>query len=127
MNYLLDTHTFLWLVWGQHLSQPVQQAFLDTNNQFYLSAASYWEICIKIALGKLTVTADWAERFEQELTINGIRWLGVEKVHCQQLARLPLLHRDPFDRLLIAQAVVENMTLVSSDEKVRQYPVSTLW
>lgn len=127
MKYLLDTHTFLWLIGDERLSETVRQIFLDPNSQLYLSAASYWEICIKVGLGKLAVTPDWMDRFDQELTINDIRWLPLEKAHAQQVVYLPLLHRDPFDRILIAQALVEKMIILTIDEKIQQYTVPTQW
>jgi len=127
MKYLLDTHVFLWLIREENLSEAARKTFLDRNNQIYLSAASYWEICIKVGLSKLAVTSDWMDRFDQELTINDIRWLPIEKTHAQQVVFLPLLHRDPFDRILIAQAIVEKMTILTVDKKIQQYAVPTQW
>lgn len=127
MKILLDTHAFLWILWERHVSQAARDAFLNPHHDLYLSAASYWEICLKISLGKLTLTPDWITRFDTEMTSNGIRWLAIEKAHCQQLIALPKLHRDPFDRLLIVQAQHEGMTLLTADANIQQYPVSTLW
>lgn len=127
MNYLLDTHAFLWLIWGKNVSRNVEQTFLNANNRFHLSAVSYWEICIKVSIGKLSLADDWAEQFDEELTVNGIRWLPLEKTHCRRISTLPMFHRDPFDRMLIAQAIVENFTLVTSDENIKKYPITTLW
>ena len=127
MKLLLDTHAFLWALTDQNLSQTAREAYLNTNNDLYLSAASYWEICIKVSLGKLTVIPDWINRFDMELVSNGISWLSIDKAHCQHLLRLPAIHRDPFDRLLIAQAQCEGMTLLTADANIQQYSVSTLW
>lgn len=127
MRVLLDTHAFLWLVWGKNLSDLAKTTFEETGNDIYLSAASYWEISIKISLGKLEVTPDWVVRFDQEIVVNSIRWLPITKEHCQQLLYLPRIHNDPFDRLLIAQAKVEAMTLLTADTNIQQYPISTLW
>jgi PIN domain nuclease of toxin-antitoxin system len=127
MKLLLDTHAFLWIVTDQGLSTAAIQAFLEPDNQLYLSAASYWEICIKVAIKKLTVTPDWMERFDEELVANEIQWLPIEKTHCQGVTRLPALHNDPFDRLLIAQAIGEGLTLMTADANIRQYAVPTLW
>ncbi|MBX3014119.1 MAG: type II toxin-antitoxin system VapC family toxin [Caldilineaceae bacterium] len=127
MKLLLDTHVLLWVLTQQKLSPTATTAFLDLQNQLYLSAVSYWEICIKISLGKLTLVPNWGALVDDISAMNGIQWLGIDKAHCQRLLTLPQLHSDPFDRLLIAQALTENMTLVSADAKVRQYPLATLW
>jgi PIN domain nuclease of toxin-antitoxin system len=127
VKILLDTHAFLWMMWGRHLTQTARDAFLNPQNDLYLSAASYWEICIKISLGKLTLAPDGLSRLDAEIASNGIRWLPIEKEHCQQLMALPQLHRDPFDRLLIVQAQHDRMTLLTADTNIQQYAVSTLW
>lgn len=127
MKILLDTHVLLWVVTQQTLSSAATTAFLDTQNQLYLSAASYWEICIKVSLGKLTLAPNWTALVDEVMAVNGIQWLAVEKTHCQRLLLLPHLHGDPFDRLLVAQVLTENMIFMSADEKIRQYPIATLW
>ena len=127
MKLLLDTHVFLWSMTGENLSYAARDAFLDTNNQLFLSAASYWEICIKQNIGKLRLAPDWAEIFDRELAANSIQWLPIEKNHCQQIEQLPSLHGDPFDRLLIAQAQCESMTLLTADSNIQAYPVETFW
>ncbi len=128
MRLLLDTHTFLWFIHGdKRLSQTAKEAFLDTDNELYLSAVSYWEICIKQSLGKLGLVTDWQQAVDTELTANGIKWLTLEKAHCQAILHLPMLHRDPFDRLLIAQAQVESMALLTEDGNVQKYSVKTIW
>lgn len=128
MKLLLDTHAILWLTEGdKRLSAKAQAAFLDRQNALYLSAASYWEICIKYALGKLGLQPNWPNLLDEEIAVNQIVWLPIEKEHCQTLTELPLLHRDPFDRLLIAQAQFEGMTLLTADEQIRRYEVPTLW
>lgn len=124
---LLDTHTFLWAVAGQGLSAAATTTFLEPANRLYFSAASYWEICIKLSLGKLVLAPDWRWQFEQEMTTNQIQWLPITPDHCWQLTQLPFLHRDPFDRLLIAQAQVEGMILLTGDGQIHQYAVATLW
>ncbi len=128
MKLLLDTHALLWLTQGdERFSVQAEAAVLDTHNALYLSAASYWEICIKYALGKLGLQSNWPSLLDQELAVNQIKWLPIEKEHCQALTALPLVHGDPFDRLLIAQARVEGMTLLTADEQIRRYEVPTLW
>ncbi len=127
MKFLLDTHVLLWVMTQQTLSPQATTAFLDSQNQLYLSVVSYWEICLKVSIGKLTLVPNWTELVDEVIAVNGIRWLGIDKVHCQRLFVVPQLHSDPFDRLLIAQALTENMTFISADEKIRQYPIATLW
>lgn len=127
MKILLDTHTFLWLVWGKNLSEVARSTFINPENDIYFSAASYWEISIKVSLGKLDVGSNWIERFDNEIAINSIRWLPITKEHCQRLLQLPKIHNDPFDRLLVAQAQVEALTLLTADTNIQQYPISAIW
>lgn len=127
MKLLLDTHAFLWFMQDENLSQNAQAAFLDTSNDLYFSAASYWEICIKHSLGKLDLAGNWDKLFDREMTVNTIRWLPIKKEHSRGIISLPMLHRDPFDRLLISQARCEGMTLLTADSHIQQYDVLTLW
>ncbi|MCP4427498.1 MAG: type II toxin-antitoxin system VapC family toxin [Chloroflexi bacterium] len=127
MRLLLDTHAFLWFMKGENLSQKAQDVFLDIGNDLFLSAASYWEICIKHNLGKLDLDENWNKIFDREMLLNGIKWLPIEKEHSQGIIELPMLHRDPFDRLLIAQARAESMTLLTADSKIQQYDIPTIW
>jgi PIN domain nuclease of toxin-antitoxin system len=127
VKLLLDTQVFLWVINNQRLSQRARAAFLDTSNQLFLSAASYWEICIKQSIGKLGLAEDWQQSFEREMRANDIRWLPIEKAHCQAIIALPWIHRDPFDRLLIGQALHEGMTILTADEQIQQYDVTTIW
>ncbi len=127
MKLLLDTHVFLWMIYDGNLSLPARLAVMNPDNNLYLSAASYWEICIKLSLGKLQLTQQWPHAFEDEMKANHIIWLPVERTHCRELLDLPPIHGDPFDRLLIAQAQVENMVLVTADLTIRSYTVATIW
>jgi PIN domain nuclease of toxin-antitoxin system len=127
VKLLLDTHAFLWLISNQKLSQRASDAFLDLRNQLFLSAASYWEICIKRSIGKLVLAEDWEQSVERELRINDIRWLPIERAHCQAIIELPWIHRDPFDRLLIAQARLEDMAILTADGHIAQYGITTIW
>jgi PIN domain nuclease of toxin-antitoxin system len=127
VNLLLDTHAYLWSIAGAGLSDQARRAYLDPENRLYLSAVSYWEICLKVNIGKLILADGWAQQFDGEILANGIQWLPIERKHCQQLTNLPLLHQDPFDRLLIAQALCEEMTLLTANRHIQQYPVATLW
>ncbi len=127
MKILLDTHAFLWFMQGQNLSQKAQEAFLDTENNLYFSSVSYWEICIKCSIGRLELASNWAKLFDQEMVINTIKWLSIEKEHSRGIIDLPMLHKDPFDRMLISQARAEGMTLLTADSQIHQYDVMTLW
>jgi PIN domain nuclease of toxin-antitoxin system len=127
VNLLLDTHAFLWIVNGGPLSQTARSLFMDTENKLFFSAASYWEISIKLSIGKLSLADDWAEQFDVEMAANGIQWLPIAPEHCRKIIELPLIHQDPFDRLLIAQALCEDMTIVTADGNIQAYSAATAW
>ena len=127
MQLLLDTHTFLWSIEGQGLSKRAAEAFLDPENDLYLSVASYWELCIKFSIGKLDLGSGWQKTMDREMAANSIRWLPIEKTHCQAVTILPVIHLDPFDRLLVAQAMVEDMALLTVDANIRRYSIATIW
>jgi PIN domain nuclease of toxin-antitoxin system len=127
VKLLLDTHTFLWSMSNGRLSAVAQQAFLNPENDLFFSAASYWEICIKVSIGKLQMVSNWSQLIDREMQINAIRWLPIEQTHCLELLNLPFHHSDPFDRLLIAQATYEGMTLVTADQNIGRYAIPTLW
>ena len=128
MNLLLDTHAFLWAIGADpRLSERAGLAYLDPENRLYFSIVGYWEICIKHALGKLDLAANWQRAFDNEMAINGIYWLPLEKEHCLGIIDLPQFHRDPFDRLLVSQAMHEGFTLVTRDAHFAQYEIDTLW
>lgn len=124
MKLLLDTHILIWYLEG-HSNLPEAQRLMieDRRNQVAVSAVSLWEMAIKISIGKLELMDDLAT-IETILLQQGIRILPIQTPHLQRLLSLPFHHRDPFDRLLIAQALVEDMTLVSDDESFPLYPVS---
>lgn len=127
MKLLIDTHIFLWVISGnKKLSKKVKGAFLDVNNDLYLSAASYWEICIKYSLDKIDLADNWAKVFDREMAANGISWLPIGKNHCRGVCDLPFIHRDPFDRMLVSQARSEGMTLLTADSNIRQYEVDVI-
>ena len=127
MRLLLDTHALLWLLDDRGLSATAQAVFLDPENEVFFSAASYWEICIKISIDKLNIGDDWVNQIDREMTLNGIKWLPVEISHCLELLTLPHHHRDPFDRLLIAQARSEGLSLLSADPNFGRYDVPVVW
>jgi PIN domain nuclease of toxin-antitoxin system len=128
MKLLLDTHTFLWLVEGSpNLSAAAQAALASPTNDLYLSVASVWELAIKTSIKKLALS-DPLDLFVRKWTaVYRVAPLAIETPHALAVAGLPDHHRDPFDRMLIAQAQVEGMTLVSGDAKFAPYPESILW
>jgi PIN domain nuclease of toxin-antitoxin system len=127
MKLLLDTHVFIW--WDSdpaRLSAPALAALRDPANEVWLSVASVWEMAIKAQLGKLTLRLPLADIVRRQQG-NGLQVLPVTLAHALAVEGLPALHKDPFDRMLIAQANVEGAELVSADQVVRQYPVRVLW
>jgi PIN domain nuclease of toxin-antitoxin system len=124
---LLDTHAAIWFFNGSsELSQAARQTICDLSNPVYLSAASAWELAIKTSLGKLDF-ADGARGFVRLARENEITILPIETAHLSALEGLPWIHRDPFDRLLIAAALAEKMTLITSDKNIMRYPVPHIW
>jgi len=123
MNLLLDTHVVLWwLADAPELSRPARDAIADRTNGVHVSAVTAWEITVKRALGKLEIPADWEQALAEEPFVR----LDITWEHVLGVGRLPDVHRDPFDRLLVAQAVVEGLVLVSHDEVLARYGVRTL-
>jgi len=125
---LLDTHTFLWWVTDSpELSISARKAISDNRNECFLSIASCWEMAIKSSLGKLRLTKP-VERFVNDLiTENGFRLLPIDLHHAAKVESMPFHHRDPFDRLLIAQAITEKLTIISADDMFSNYGVKILW
>ena len=120
MDLLLDTHAVIWwLADDAKLTARQRSAIQDKRNTCFISAATVWEISIKAAIGKLAIEGDYMKQLRSEGFIElPIRW-----AHARAVQELPLHHRDPFDRLLVAQAALEGMSLVSSDEFVAKYDV----
>lgn len=128
MKLLLDTHAFLWFIMGsQNLSADARALIEDAANEKFLSVASLWEMAIKLSIGKLTLSAPFDVLFPEQLTLNGVNLLGIKVEHAAAVAALPFHHRDPFDRLLIAQAMAEKMSIVSIDAAFDAYSVTRLW
>jgi len=126
MKLLLDTHILLWYLEGHpNLPETQRLKIEDRRNQVAVSAVSLWEMTIKIAIGKLALMDDLAT-IENTLLRQGIHILPIQTAHLQCLLSLPFHHRDPFDRLIIAQALAEEMTLVSDDTAFTAYPISLL-
>lgn len=128
MRLLLDTHTFLWFISGDaQLSSKARELISDPENEVLLSVASLWEIVIKAALGKLRLAGSFEDVIPSQIQSNDIELLGIGLAHLGELSRLPQHHKDPFDRLIIAQAIAEGIPLVSKDDNFEEYRVNLLW
>ncbi|NMG05554.1 type II toxin-antitoxin system VapC family toxin [Brasilonema sp. UFV-L1] len=128
MRLLLDTHTFIWFVIDSpRLSTVVQGLIEDENNEKLLSIVSVWEIAIKQNTGKLSFGVPFQEFVEQQLSLNSIDLLNINLNHLSVIATLTLYHRDPFDRLFIAQSIVEQIPILSADSVFDAYPIERLW
>jgi PIN domain nuclease of toxin-antitoxin system len=127
MKILLDTHIFLWFISGDNrLSAPVRDAIRDRSNEVYLSVASVWEAVIKHQLGKLPLPKAPEIYLPEQRRLHQIESLSIDEDCMRQLASLPTLHKDPFDRLLISQAKEYGMILATVDPMIKAYAVSTL-
>jgi PIN domain nuclease of toxin-antitoxin system len=127
MKLLLDLHIFLWLVHEPHrLSSTITAALQDVTNQRYLSIVNVWELQIKVNIGKLALPSPIEQFVTEQRVLNSIHSLPLLEEHVWSLAALPLHHRDPFDRILIAQAIAEDFTLVTVDAFFAAYPVNLL-
>ncbi len=127
MKLLLDTHIFLWIAdEPEHIPKHLMPALADESNELWLSVVSIWEMQIKRQIGKLKAQMPLADLIAQQQQSNDIRLLPVTAEHIYELDKLPFHHKDPFDRLLIAQANHEDLTLVSVDPLMTVYPVKLL-
>jgi len=128
VRLLLDTCTFLWIVTGStRLSKQAAQWFSDPSNVVYLSAVSAWEIAVKHSLGALRLPAPPLDFIPAQREAHGIAALPLTEEEVLYLPKIPQLHRDPFDRMLICQAVVNGFAVLTPDELISQYPIRTLW
>jgi PIN domain nuclease of toxin-antitoxin system len=128
MRALIDTHVLIW--WSgepTRLSSLAYDFLVDPGNEPVLSLVSIWEMQIKLSLGKLSLKTALPELVEDEISRNRLRVLPIELSHIYALSRLPPHHRDPFDRLLVAQALLEGLDMISIDEKLDGYGVRRLW
>jgi PIN domain nuclease of toxin-antitoxin system len=127
MKYLLDTHVAKWALEDKSkLSDTAKAIIDDVSVHLCVSIVSAWEIAIKISVGKLDFTGDSA-LFLEKLRQFGVEILRIEGLHIQYLETLPFIHRDPFDRVLIATAKMEGLTILTADENIRKYDVLTAW
>jgi PIN domain nuclease of toxin-antitoxin system len=127
VKVLLDTHVFLWAIMDDpRLAARHKKAYLDPRNEMYLSIASVWEMLIKVGVGKIPLPSPATRYLANQLERNRISVLGVRMPHLIELEGLPPIHRDPFDRMLVAQARSENMPIASADSAISKYPVKVL-
>jgi len=127
VRYLLDTHTFLWWIDGSdQLSAKAIALLEDAENDICFSAASAWEIAIKAAQRRLGFTKD-RSTVQRAVAEYGFTKLSISHDHALEVFNLPPIHKDPFDRLLIAQAIVEAAPLITSDQAIARYPLTTIW
>ncbi len=128
MKLLLDTHSWLWFYLGDAQLSPVAQAaIVDPANTKFVSPASFWEIAIKVSLGKYTLNESYDDFIQHAILDNGFDILAIEPRHTAPLVTLPYHHKDPFDRLMIAQAIVESLSIVGADTMFDNYGVTRIW
>ena len=122
-NFLLDTHIFVWAMEGSKLlPESIKNKIADPNNKIFVSVASIWEIVIKRHLKKIKIAFD----IETSIEKAGIEVLAIEASHALETEKLPPHHKDPFDRMLVAQAIVEKLMIITEDGKIKKYDVSVL-
>jgi len=127
MDILLDTHVAIWFFEdNKRLSKSATDAITNLENSVYVSIVSLWEIAIKLSKGKLEID-NGLDGFVEAVYRNGFILLGISPAHIKIVCELPFIHHDPFDRMMIAQAIVEDMSIVSADENIAQYDASLLW
>lgn len=128
MRALLDTHVFLWWITDNSQLSPLAREIISNGeNELFLSAASGWEMAIKAKLGKLQLPDDISSFIADQLAINNFTALPIQMKHALHVYTLPDYHRDPFDRLLIAQAQTEDLPILTADPQIARYPVKVIW
>lgn len=128
MKLLLDTHSFIWFFEGDtRLPRTSRDLIEDENNHLCINIAGIWEMAIKVGIGKLTLAKPFENVITEHVLGNEIEVLNISIAHTFAVAKMPLRHRDPFDRLIISQSLVEGISLVSGDPKFDQYGVTRLW
>lgn len=127
MSYLLDTHAFLWFINGdKQLSGKARALIENPIHDSYISTATFWEMAIKLNLGKLQLDMSFRELY-LEIEKNGFNLLPITIAHTENLISLGLYHRDPFDRMLISQAMVDKLTIITADSNFEKYKVKQVW
>jgi PIN domain nuclease of toxin-antitoxin system len=125
--FLLDTNALIWTLSDpEKLSNPAKDVITNSENKLFISIASLWEITIKQSIGKLDLEGDVLDIVE-ECEREGINILSIQPQHLKKLEQLPLIHRDPFDRLIISQAIYEGLTIITRDSMIPKYDIGVLW
>jgi len=128
MRALLDTHAFLWWITNDpRLSKKVREIISDGENELFLSVASGWEMAIKAGLGRLQLPPNLEHFILEQMALNAIESLPVQMSHALHVYKLPAHHRDPFDRMLIAQAQLQNLPILTVDPQIARYSVKVIW
>lgn len=127
MKYLIDTQILIW-IFGEEkkLPKPILDVILNPSNDIFVSYASFWELAIKLSLNKIKLPIRLNE-FVKDVKANQIHILSIELGHILKVEELPFFHSDPFDRLIIAQSIVEDLVIISSDEKFKEYEIKLIW
>ena len=127
MNYILDTHVLLWSIFDSYkLSTPVEKIILDKYCHKFISISTMWEIAIKNRIDKLPLSNGLPDIFSI-IKLRGYGIIGLERRHLEIYNKLPLLHRDPFDGIIVATALAENMTIITTDENIQKYDAPCVW
>jgi PIN domain nuclease of toxin-antitoxin system len=124
MKYLLDTHVILWFLNGERLTSKTKDMILSAEN--YVSVVSLWEVAIKMNIGRFNFDGGFSA-FRKLVRNNGFNVVPIKDEYMERLFNLPLIHRDPFDRLIIATSLTEKMTLITSDEDIQKYDIPWVW
>ena len=128
MKYLVDTHTLLWIAgYNPKLSKKAKEIYLNPKNEIFLSIASIWELSIKIGLKKLKLSLPLKKFVDIHILGNNIQILNINLNHLYRIEKLPLHHRDPFDRLIISQAIEEDIAIIGNDEIFDNYKIKRIW
>lgn len=127
MKYLLDTHVFIWYAVGDQRLSSKAQSIIESFHERYISIASVWEMSIKVNIGHLSFQEPFKEVITHQFKINDYQLLPIEFKHLFKLSNLELHHRDPFDRLIISQAIVEDISIVTADELFNNYNIRRVW
>lgn len=128
MKAILDTHTLIWMFTKpEKLGSKASQIITNPEVSLSVSIVSFWEIVLKIKKGKLTLSDNWEKLFDREIAANNIHILNIDRKHCYYIKNLPEHHLDPFDRMIISQAIKENCVLLSKDKDVKKYKLKVIW
>ena len=126
MNYLIDTHALLWSMYREELLSDTARDIIENTDTLFVSIVSFWEIAIKQSLDKLEFKQSITD-IATECMRQSIQILDIKPQHCELVRSLPMLHSDPFDRMIIAQAIATNLSIITKDVKIHKYPITCIW